>query len=341
MAARHASALRSGLARASLVLVVIGLLLGVSQASLAQRVDNPDLFAAIVRIRTVILPDARTAATLGREREGSGVVIDDSGLIVTIGFLVIEASQVEITTLAGKRYPASVVAYHAETGFALLRAAVPLGVPSVRLGDARGVAARQPVMIAPHGGRDAAQPAIVASRREFAGFWEYLLDDAIFTAPPVAAFAGAGLFGDDGRLIGIGYLMVNNAVGGDALLPGNMFVPIDHLRVIMADLLAEGRTPGPRRPWLGLQSQEMQGRLFVHRVQEGGPAAQAGIKPGDIVLAVAGQPVASLADFYKKIWAQGAAEVVVPLTVLQGAELKQLSVKSIDRYRWFKTERGL
>lgn len=342
IARRYAQAITSSLTRVGLALAVASFcLVELGAPSHAQRSDSADPFAGMVRVRATVLATARTALSLGTEREGSGIVIDDSGLIVTIGFLVIEASDVEITTHQGKRYPASVIAYHAETGFGLLRTAVPPGVPPIRLGDARALAVRQPVLIAPHGGRDAAQPAIVTSRREFAGFWEYLLDDAIFTAPPIASFAGAGLFGDDGRLLGVGYLMVNNAIGGDTLLPGNMFVPIDHLRSIMADLLADGRTPGPRRPWLGVQSQEMQGRLFVHRVQEGGPASLAGIRPGDILLGVAGQPIAGLADFYKKIWAQGAADTVVPLTVLQGAKLKQIPVKSIDRYRWFKTERGL
>lgn len=293
-----------------------------------------DALDAIVKLRTKVPPEARTARFLGTEREGNGLIIDGSGLILTIGYLIMESSEAEIETADGQKVPARYIAYDHDTGFGLLRSALPLKVRPLELGSARTLKERDKVVVAGAGGKAAATGAFVVSRRDFAGYWEYLMEDAIFTAPAYPNFGGAALLDRSGKLVGVGSLIVPDALKGEQPLPGNMFIPIDALKPILADLLTNGRVTGPMRPWIGIRTQEILGRLFVATVRPGTPAADAGINEGDLIVAVGEKPVTSLADFYRKMWAVGPAGSTIPLRVLQGAELHTISVKSIDRYRW-------
>lgn len=293
---------------------------------------NP--LGAVVGVRAEVPPSARTAGTLGTEREGGGVVISADGLVLTIGYLILEAVQAEVQLQDGKTVPAEIVAYDYDTGFGLLRPATALNVAPIELGDSDALSEQTQVLVA---GPDGPSGAVVVSRREFAGYWEYLLPNAIFTAPPYRSFGGAALIGSDGRLLGIGSLIVGDALADGETFPGNMFVPISMLGPIMDDLMRQGRAGGPARPWLGLFTQELRGHVFINRVSPDGPAASAGIQEGDIVVAVGGEPVASLSEFYRKIWALGDAGIEVPLTLLKGADgFREVSVKSGDRYDYLK-----
>ena len=297
-----------------------------------------DLFAAVVQVEAQVPPDARTAQSLGTERSGSGVVIDTGGLILTIGYLILEAESVNIV-VGGRRAPAEIVAYDYDTGFGLLRADVPPGarpIEPIDLGDSSALGENAVVLVAAHGGPGVARRAMVVSRREFAGYWEYLLDNAIFTAPPYPRFGGAALIGPDGKLLGIDSLIVGDAVPGETQVPGNMFVPIDLLKPILGDLLAFGRGPGRQRPWLGMFTEELRGHVFVTRVSPEGPARKAGVKADDIVLAVAGESVTSMAGLFRRVWALGAPGVDVSLTVLRGGAVREIVVRSADRYDYLR-----
>lgn len=297
-----------------------------------------ELLRAVVRVKARALPDARSNATLGSLREGSGIVIDDRGHVLTIGYLVIEADAIEVTTAEGKTSPATLAGYDHATGFGLLRAALPLGAKPVGLGTSAELALREPVMVAPHGGRESVNLAYVMSKRQFAGSWEYLLDSAIFVAPPTMAWAGSALISREGKLVGIGSLLVRDSEEAGTPLPGNMFVPIDLLKPILADLIDKGRVSGPPRPWLGMSTEELQGRLFVTRASPGAPADQAGVQRGDIIVGVGADAVRTHAELYQKVWALGPAGTEVPLKVLQGASLKEIKVRSIDRAEYFRVK---
>jgi S1-C subfamily serine protease len=298
--------------------------------AVAQATSVDELAAAVLQIKTTIHPDGTTVQNLGAEREGSAVVIDDTGLLVTIGYLMVEAYAAEIVTADGRTVPAEVVGYDHESGLGLLRAAQPLKVKPLGLGKSAEVKKNDPVLVASYGGRGMVAPARVAARREFAGSWEYLLDDAIFTEPPHPAWSGAALIDRDGKLVGIGSLIVP-AAGGAEARPGNMFVPIDRLPPILADLIEGGRSLEPAPPWLGLTTEEVEGRLLVGRVAPGGPAEQAGVRRGDIVIGVGGVAVKNLADFYRQVRAKGDAGVVVPVDVLREDEPRRFDVRSRDR----------
>ena len=281
------------------------------------------------------IPDARSVATLGREREGSGVVIGERGLILTIGYLIVEADDVSITDSRGRTYAARVVAYDHVTGLGLVRTIAPLDAKPVTFGDSGKLANREPVMIA-GAGDDGVSFAYVVSKRAFSGSWEYALDQAIFTSPPTLNWSGAALFDKDGKLLGVGSLIVRDANDDDPRLPGNMFVPIDLLKPILTDLVKGGRRAGPARPWMGVSTDESQGRLVVSRVSPEGPADLAGLSVGDIILAVGDEGVRTQADFYRKVWSRGNAGDEIPLKLLQGVDVREVRVKSIDRVEYFR-----
>ena len=293
------------------------------------------LLQAVVKVHTRVPAEARTARGLGTEREGSGVIIAKDGLIVTIGYLILEAIEIEVVDHRGRTRPAEFVGYDHDSGFGLIRMRDAGGAEPLEFGDSAKLAERQPVMVATFAGAKDAIPAVVVSRREFAGYWEYLLDKAIFTSPPHYNWGGAALIGADGRLLGIGSLIVGDAVKGEQV-PGNMFVPIDLLKPIMGDLLTKGRAARRPKPWLGMHTEEVRGRVFVIRVTAAGPAEKAGIEPGDIVIGIGDAGVSSMADLYRKVWALGKAGVEVPLKILHGADVQELVVHSADRYQFLK-----
>lgn len=289
---------------------------------------------AVVRIRMRALRDATSMELLGPDREGTGVVIDSSGLILTIGYIVVEASRIDIFTADGRNVPATLIAFDQPTGLALLRASAPLTVKPVELGDSTRLEATEAVLVASAVGADV---AYVASRRTFTGYWEYILEDAIFTTPPRGDFAGAALIGRDGRLLGIGSLFVADAMQPKASLPGNMFIPINTLRPILGDLIANGRR-SEARPWLGVHTQEIQGRIVITRVTPESPAQKAGLGRGDIITAIDGQELSGQADLYKRLWAYGKPGVKVPLRVLKGNRMLDVGVESMDRFDHFRSQ---
>jgi S1-C subfamily serine protease len=306
-------------------------LIALTAAAPAQTTSLDELVSAVVGIKTFINPDARTTESLGREREGSGVVIDGDGLVLTIGYLMVEAHGAQVLTSAGRAIPADVVGYDHETGFGLLRTIEPLKLKPIALGKSAALKPGDPVLVASFGGAGMVQPATIVAKREFAGAWEYLLEQAIFTAPPHPAWSGAALISRDGKLVGVGSLVVGDATGSGDGKAGNMFVPIDTLPPILADLIADGRVSGAGRPWLGVSTDEVGGRLTVGRVTPGGPGEQAGVVRGDIIVGVNGEAVKTLADFYRKVWAQGSAGAAVPLDLMRNDEKRRLDVKSINR----------
>lgn len=297
----------------------------------AQPVTMDDLASAVVALKAHINPEGRTVGTLGAERSGSGVVISSDGLVLTIGYLMVEAHAVEVTTNDGHAVTADVVGYDHETGFGLLRASAPLNVRPMGLGKSADIKEKDPVLVASAGGTDMVGAAHVVAKREFAGSWEYLLEEAIFTSPPHPAWSGAALISREGKLVGVGSLIVGDAAGRGEASPGNMFVPIDKLPPILADLISEGRAQGPSRPWLGLTTEEVGGRLLVSRVAAGGPAEKAGVKRGDVVVGVGGKTAQTLADFYRQVWAKGGAGTTVPLDVLQDNARRRIDVTSANR----------
>lgn len=339
---------RSGSYRRRLLTIVgIAVALSVAWPGLAARAQSAErsavepVLAAVLGVRAHIPDTARTASYLGTERAGSGVLIDGAGLVVTIGYLIMEAASVELVLDAQHTVPAQVVAYDHDSGLGLLRAVGSVGdIAPMRLGNSSGLVAGAHAVVASHGGANAARPAFVVDRREFAGYWEYLLEDAIFTSPPHPLYGGAALVGPEGELLGIGSLVVGDAFRGERIVPGNMFVPVDRLKAAIGDLLTHGHSVPPR-PWLGMYTEELEGRLLVRHLAEEGPAEAAGLRRGDLILGVDSQPVTSMADFYRRAWAKRSAGDIVPIDVLRGMGVERIEVRSSDRYRWLRLDPAL
>ncbi len=302
--------------------------------------------AAVVGVRVAVADDARSAETLGKERTGSGVVIGPDGLILTIGYLMLEAQSILIVTQDNKSLPARAVAYDLATGFGLIRPVLPLrGIEPVALGSAKDLQPGQPLMAATGGQGNGEEGDVsmtqLVSRRPFSGYWEYHIEAAVFTSPPIGNHSGAPLFNHKGELIGIGSLLVGDAMGGNRRLPGNMFVPVDLLKPILSEMQQTGTTKVSRRPWLGLSSTEQGGRVQIIRVSSDSPAQLAGLEPGDLVLAVDGTKVATLETFYKKLWDRARPDAEISLTVLQGADIKTIVLKPVDRMNTMRKPAGI
>ena len=294
------------------------------------RFDLATAVRAVVMVHAEIPDDAFTADVLGTERVGSGVVIGADGLVLTIGYLISEASTIWLTTGDGSVVPGHALAYDQSTGFGLVLPLGPLAAPALERGSSRSLDVAHDVIVIGHGGLPHSLNAKIIARREFAGSWEYVLDEALFTAPPHPEWGGTALIGADGRLVGIGSLLVQEGVSGETF-DANMFVPVDLLEPVLHDLRSLGRPGGPPRPWLGLYASELDDRLVVSRLAERGPAHRAGVRRGDSVLAVAGHAVSSLADLYRKVWSVGPAGSQIPLTLGRGSETLRVRVNSADR----------
>jgi S1-C subfamily serine protease len=301
-----------------------------------------DLDAAlmsVVGIRSIIPGDAFTAETLGTERAGNGVLIRGDGLVLTIGYLITEAESIWLHLADGRAVPGHALAYDQETGFGLVQALVRLDLPALSFGDSSAAQLGERVVVGGAGGRQRSVAAHIAAKQEFAGYWEYVIDEAIFTAPAHPNWGGTALIGHAGDLLGIGSLQLQQDRGGGNTEHLNMIVPIDLIKPIFNDLLTYGRPNRPPRPWLGLYATEIEDRIVIAGLASEGPAQQANICTGDIVLAVAGTTVDDLAELFRKIWSLGAAGVEVPLTIYREGRTLELRVPSGDRSCFLKTPR--
>ena len=288
--------------------------------------------AAVVGVQVIAVAGARSAETLGRQRSGSGVVIGADGLILTIGYLMMEAQSILVVTQDNRTVPAQPVAYDLATGFGLIRAVLPLrGISPVSLGSHTDLSAGDMVMAAVGGSDADVTTTQLVSKRPFSGYWEYHIDTALFTSPPIGNHSGAPLFNLRGELVGIGSLFVGDVTGENRRAPGNMFVPVDLLKPILSELQRTGSSRPSRRPWLGVTSSEQGGRVQVVRVSKDSPAQTAGLESGDVVLAVDGTKVTTLEEFYRKLWAHANPDDEIRLTVLQGVEVRTLTLQGVDR----------
>jgi S1-C subfamily serine protease len=302
------------------------------------RFDLAQALDSVVALRAEIPEDAFTAAILGTERVGNGVVIRDDGLVLTIGYLIVEAESVWLTANDGAVVAGHPLAYDFATGFGLVQPLGEFSRPALARGSSAATAPGDEVIAIGQGGRAHALKTQVFAKREFAGPWEYLIDDALFTTPPHPEWSGAALVGDDGRLVGIGSLFVQEP-SGEETVKANMFVPIDLLEPSLPDLLQRGRPPGLPRPWLGMYTAQMHEGLVVSGLAEGGPADRAGVEQGDHVIEVAGERVVDLADFFRKVWGQGPAGTEIRLTLARDGAPAKVLVQSADRMDFLKKPR--
>lgn len=300
---------------------------------------SPDrALKSIVTVQSSIPEDAFTAQTLGEQRSGSGVVIRESGLVLTIGYLIMEAETVWLADAEGRVTPGHALAVDGETGFGLVQALGPLDCPALELGRSSETRLGDPVTVAAGAGTKPVR-AMVVGKQEFAGYWEYFLDEALFTSPAHPFWGGAGAIDRNGRLIGIGSLHVEQISARAEPRDTNLIVPIDLLPPILDDLLAYGRVNKPARPWLGIFSAEAGDEIIVASLAEEGPAAAAGIRRGDVLASVGGKEIESLGDFYHKVWSRGSAGTEIPIEIVRDGRALGFRVRSADRASFMKRPR--
>src|SRR6516162_8897266 len=292
--------------------------------------------SCVVGLHATVPADAFTAETLGTERAGNGVFIRSNGLVLTIGYLITEADTIWIALNDGRSVPGHALGYDQESGFGLVQALAKLDVPSLEIGDSAAASIGERVVVGGFGGRQRSVAARIVAKQEFAGYWEYVLDEAIFTAPAHPNWGGTALIGPAGDLLGIGSLQLQQAVDKGPAQNINMMVPIDLLQPIFDDLMKYGRRNAPARPWLGFYATEVENRVVVVGLADRGPAKRADIRTGDILLAVAGNEVHDLASLFRRIWAQGSAGVEVAMTSYGDGDTMQVRIKSGERDRFLK-----
>jgi len=306
--------------------------------------------AAVVGVQVRAAEGARSADTLGRARSGTGVIIDAEGLVLTIGYLILEAEDVVLTTDDGREVPATVVAYDVATGFGLVRPLVPLkAIAPAPLGSLDSVKAGDIVMAVVGGEDGDVDNTYLVSKRSFSGYWEYHIESALFTSPPLQSgggnHSGAALFNQRGELVGIGSLFVADAVGQaerfGLRMPGNMFVPVDLLVPVLGELRELGRSRASERAWIGVNCVEQDGSVRIARVSDDSPADVAGLERGDLILAVDGQGVAGLEQLWKGLWAGGAAERAVVLEIERRGQRQQVTVQTVDRAKTLRRAQGI
>ena len=297
--------------------------------------DLDQALNAVVGLSAVIPADAFTAEILGTERAGNGVLIRNN-VVLTIGYLITEAEAIWLTLFDGRAVPGTVLAYDQETGFGLVQALARLDVPPLPLGSSGQARVGDAVVIAGAGGRKHSLAARIVSKQEYAGYWEYVLDEAIFTTPAHPNWGGTAVIGAGGELIGVGSLQLQQAQGAGTAGHLNMSVPIDLLKPILDDLMTMGRPNHPPRPWLGLYATEVDDKLVIAGLAKSGPAARANLRVGDMVLAVAGTKVDSLGGLFRQIWSVGQAGVEVPFTIYRDGRTFEAKVTSADRSRLLK-----
>jgi S1-C subfamily serine protease len=300
--------------------------------------DLDRVLASVVGLHSIIPSDAFSADTLGTERAGNGVVIDD-GLVLTIGYLITEAEEIWISLGGDRVVPGHPLAYDQTTGFGLVQALGDLDLPPLPLGQSGAAALGSRVVMGGSGGRHHSLATRIVAKQEFAGYWEYVVDEAIFTAPAHPFWGGAALLDVEGQLLGIGSLQVEQKTPTGESGQLNMVVPIDLLKPILGDLLSSGRPNRPPPAWLGLFATDLEGKVFIVGVYSGAPADRAGLKPGDLVVSVGGEQVSSLADFFRRVWSLGPAGVAVPLVLQREGERVEARIVSSERERFLRKPR--
>lgn len=301
--------------------------------------DVEPVLTSIVALRTTIPQDAYTASRLGTERAGSGVVIGSDGLIVTVGYLLTEAEAVWVIDDSGRATPAHIVGQDQESGFGLVQPLEHVHRPPLSLGKSSEAAVGDSIIIASFGGRNHALATRIIAKQEFAGYWEYLLEEGLFTAPAHPQWTGAAAIDGSGNLIGVASLIFQQFLMGSATIDANLVIPIDLLKVALPDLIKYGRVDRPPRPWLGLWTAESEGKLVIAGLNDQGPAKRAGLQVGDVVTGIAGTPIRSLAGMYRRIWSLGAAGVTVPFSIQRDGQSMEIAVTSVDRQSRLKGTR--
>lgn len=296
--------------------------------------DILNIYKSVVKIDSIIPPEARTAQSLGTVRGGNGVVIDDKH-ILTIGYIVVEAETITITLPDGKKFPGELIGYDHTTGFGILRTIIQSNLTPLKIGDSDQLTKEDFLYVLPYLTEGRPSAVKMVSRRSFAGWWEYFLDKPIYTYPANSSFAGSALINEYGEVLGIGSLYVGDAAATGISSPGNMFVPINDLKPILDDLIQNGRRTKDIKPYMGLTSSDNTGQVKITRVNDNGPAAKAGFSVNDTILAVNNEKINNIEDFYKVVWSFGGPGTKLQFDIERNQEKLNIELTTMDRNDFF------
>lgn len=283
----------------------------------------------LLTVKSQVPEEAMTASVLGCEREGHGIRVSENGLVLTIGYVISEASSIWLIDSDKQAVEGHVVGYDQASGFGLVQALGRLSGSVLELGDSDEVVVGRQMVLAGAGGATSAVDVSIVEVREFAGYWEYLIAGAIFSEPAHPEWGGTALLDSEGRVYGVGSLILQ--AEDDTEPARNMIIPINKFNAVRDDLITSGRSSVPPRPWLGWYVQDSAQGPTVIGLVSNGPSNTAGIKPGDRVVAINGRRISSLSSLYKEIWTAGEAGITVDVAISRDADIRIVAVESIDR----------
>jgi len=285
-------------------------------------------------LHALVPETAMTSELLGTERNSHAVQISQDGLLLTVGYSVMEASEIWLTNRKGQTTEAILLAQDYDSGLALLRPLSPIGLLTLETATTDKLHEGQELSVLASNEKELI-PVDLFAVEEFAGRWEYVLDRGLFTFPLYERWSGAALLDSAGKLVGLGSLALGMRNPEGEVEPGNLFIPVELVMPHIEHLRDHGQKPGTLRPWLGTLVEEHDSELYVVGLYHGAPAARAGIKPGEIILSVARQPVTSMAGFFRSIWHYGPAGTAIPLTLSDGNKTREVVLDTTDRNSFF------
>jgi S1-C subfamily serine protease len=271
-----------------------------------------------------------SAAILGTERLGTGVVVDRAGLLLTVNYVVIGASSVEVTLLDETRVDGRVVAHDFASGLAVIEISAH-GLAALDLCPSSALGVGQDIFIVAAAGENKrrANSGMITSIAPFDAYWDYSLDRAITTTAMNPGLGGAPLLDSHGRVAGIASLDLNE-IGRFTLA-----IPVDDFLTHRNELLQHGRRVSrPARAWVGLYCYTFRDHVVIAGVLPGTPAEQAGLAAGDVVLTVDGQTIANRHELYSALWLHRPGDVL-EFRVFRNNAVKRLAVPSGDAEKFF------
>jgi S1-C subfamily serine protease len=288
------------------------------------------LLPSVVNIHATVPKQHPSTRILGDERMGSGLVVDSTGLVLTVSYVVMGASVIDVAPLKGRRTRAEVVAQDFEVGLALLRVKRQ-GLPAATLATQAPERGDAVVAVASSGVHEVrVSGGIVTYLGEFEGYWEYLLDRGIVSSAANPGFGGGGLFSMRGHAVGVVYLNLNEVARS------SLAIPVDFYREHSAELLRYGRVVSrPRRAWLGVFAHALDDGVVISGIVPGGPGEKGGLREGDLIMSLNAQEVPTLREFYTSLWRHEPGERIT-FEVMRDNAVRRLEITGGDRAEFFK-----
>jgi S1-C subfamily serine protease len=289
------------------------------------------LLSSVVHIHTEVPSAHPSTRILGDERMGTGTVVDPSGLILTVNYVVMGGETIQVTLARGRALRAEIVAQDFEVGLALLRVKRQ-GLPAAPVTASESLTRGDPVFALGSTGPRERRVAggLVTYLGEFEAYWEYLLDRGIVSSAANPGFGGGPLFTLSGKMVGVVSLNLNE------IARSSLAIPVECYLRNQEEFVRFGRVVSrPQRAWLGVFAHVLEEGVVVAGLVPNGPGARSGIQEGDLIVSLDAREVPTRKDLYLSLWRHAPGEKMT-LEVMRDNQVRRLSVTAGDRADFYK-----